>query len=90
MEEDGKACIEDQGRLKEVEQALVNGGFKEIDFPDVENAVFADFPWRTGFSVYIAVNRVYSALKNFVKVTEKSYSKVSPFLPEKLPLRSID
>lgn len=69
-EEDGKQCIEDQGRLNEVEQALKDSGFKETDFPEATNAVFADFPWRTGFSVYIAINKVYSALKNFVK--EKS------------------
>jgi len=69
-EEDGKPCIEDSDRRKEAEQALKNGGFKETDFPEAENAVFAEFPWRTGFSVYIAINRVYTALKSFVK--EKS------------------
>jgi hypothetical protein len=71
VEENGQACIADEGRLKEVESALKDAGFKAIDFPEVENAVFADFPWRTGFSVYIAINRVYSVLKNFVKVSRR-------------------
>ncbi|OQV23153.1 putative Testis-expressed sequence 264 protein [Hypsibius exemplaris] len=76
-EEDGVPCVEDQGRLKELEEALKSSGFKETDFPEVSAAVFADFPWRTGFSVYIAINRVYSALKAFIK--EKSL-EAGPFI----------
>lgn len=76
-EENGCPCIDDQERLKEVETALMDAGFKSIDFPEATNAVFSDFPWRTGFSVYIAINRVYSTLKNFVK--EKGL-EVGPYI----------
>ncbi|GAU93677.1 hypothetical protein RvY_05576 [Ramazzottius varieornatus] len=67
LEENGVPGLEDRERLKEIEDALKAGGFKETELPEAENAVSADFPWRTGFSVYIAVNRVYGVLNNFVK-----------------------
>jgi len=67
IEEDGVLCIENEERLKEVEKALSEGGFKESEIPGVESAAFAEFPFRTNFSVWIAVNRVYAALSSFLK-----------------------
>lgn len=67
IEEDGVPALEDKERLKTIEDALRAAGYKETELPEAENAVFAYFPWRTGFSVFIAINRVYGVLNNFVK-----------------------
>lgn len=67
VEEDGVPATKDEGHLKEVEKALQEGGYKETEIPGVENAAFVSFPWRTNFSVWIAVNRVYTALNSFLK-----------------------
>lgn len=72
IEEDGSPALKDVDRLKQLEEALRNAGFKDSEFPGVQNAAFVEFPWRTSFSVWIAVNRVYGALHNFLKVRDDS------------------
>ncbi|XP_055353328.1 testis-expressed protein 264 homolog [Paramacrobiotus metropolitanus] len=67
VEEDGVPGVEDSEKLKQFEQALKEHGYKEVEIPSVENAAFVTFPWRTNFSIFIAVNRVYPAFSNFIK-----------------------
>ena len=54
-------------------------GFALADLPEAKNAVFAEFPLRTVFSILVAVWRLYPKLENYIEVRcfRKSHQRCS-------------
>ena len=62
LSEDGQEVDEEQKKKFEVE------GFKIMELPCVDNAVHTSFPYKSTFSIFIAVHKVYPKLRDYIQV----------------------
>ena len=62
-----------QGTADErTEERLKQNGYNISKFPNCTKALVTEFPYRTTFSIWIAVKRVYPGLMKYIKVWSSS------------------
>ena len=62
LSEDGQEVDEEQKKKFEAE------GFKIMELPYLENVLRTSFPYKSTFSIFIAVHKVYPKLKDYIEV----------------------
>ena len=66
-----------QGAADErTEERLKLNGYNISKFPNCTKALVTEFPYRTTFSIWIAVKRVYPGLMKYIQVLSSSVNNI--------------